>query len=538
MVAQLWWGTGYHGLSAPGLLTLDSNGDRQGPVTFSRMRNNSTSTYPFARSAEDVERMTYYNQTAKIFNGDSDLPPSDGSVDIVFHVYNWDSVEGIVLTATSIFGVLESFVCVGFLVRYRRNKLVLATSPADTIVLCIGCMILFATGFGYIGTPTAQKCRNRVLLQVSGASLILGPMIVKNGMLVWLFRQDTRREKAVIDGAWRRVRLASCLVPVLSVSLVCVWGARARLEPVRFVQDGVLYDRCRVPANSEAALLDAATALLFCMWLLLVATAYFTAKIQIQEFNETSQIILIAFSFLVPVCLVGMISQAPDAFTDFKVYIVVFIFASVILATVVGSRALDVYRSQLSRPTDVKKESGRLRRSSKATIEGARPSVRQSGGRPTKSVSSYGFAKLSKVCDPTSRCLLAIDHEFNLWVLVKLQTTERCTFCIRKSYTGYLSKWTLGMPSVHMLGDRKVWLTLSSPLKEDCFPITDTFGFVQEGSTIQLDQRPFGLNSSLVVEFGSAGKAAAFVEELEAAVKEMQRSKPGTNSLLPNASTE
>ncbi|KAJ3237683.1 hypothetical protein HDU78_003924 [Chytriomyces hyalinus] len=485
----------------------------QGPVTFSRMRNNSTSTYSFARSAEDVERMTYYNQTAKIFNGDSDVPPSDGSVDIVFHVYNWDSVEGIVLAATSVFGVLESFVCVGFLVWYRRNKLVLATSPADTIVLCIGCMILFATGFGYIGTPTAQKCRNRVLLQVSGASLILGPMIVKNGMLVWLFRQDTRREKAVIDGAWRRVRLAACLVSVLSVSLACVWGARARLEPVRFMKDGVLYDRCRVPENSEAALLDAATALLFVMWLLLVATAYFTAKIQIQEFNETSQIILIAFSFLVPACLVRMISQAPDAFTDFKVYIVVFIFATVILATMVGSRALDVYRSQLSRPTDVKKESGRLRQSSKATTEGARPSVRQSGGRPTKSVSSYGFAKLNK-------------------------TTERCTFCIRKSYTGYLSKWMLGMPSVHMLGDRKVWLTLSSPLKEDCFPITDTFGFVQEGSTIQLDQRPFGLNSSLVVEFGSAGKAAAFMDELGAAVKEMQRSKPGTNSLLPNASTE
>ncbi|KAI8831329.1 periplasmic binding protein-like I [Chytriomyces cf. hyalinus JEL632] len=503
----------YHGLSAPGLLTLDSNGDRQGPVTFSRMKNNSTTTYPFARSAEDVEQMTYYNYTAKIFNGDSATPPSDGSVDIIFHVYNWESAEGIVLAATSVFGVLESFVCVGFLVRYRRNKLVMATSPVDTIVLCIGCMILFSTGFGYIGTLTAQKCRTRVLLQVTGASLILGPMIVKNGMVVWLFRQDTRREKAVIDGAWRRVRFASCLVPVLSVSLACVWGARARLEPVRFAKDGVLYDRCRVPANAEAAFLNAATALLFVMWLLLVGTAYFTAKIQIQEFNETSQIILIAFSSLVPFCLVQMISQSPDANTDFKVYIVVFIFVAVILATMVGSRALDVYRSQLSRPTDVKKESGRLRRSSKAIIEGARPSVRQSGGKPTKNVSSYGFAKLSK-------------------------TTERCTFCVRTSYTGYLSKWMLGMPSVHMLGDRKVWLTLSSPLKDDCFPITDTFGFVQEGSMLQLDLKPFGVNSSLVIEFGSAGKAAAFVEELGAAVNEMQRSKPGTNSFLQNASTE
>ncbi|KAJ3236873.1 hypothetical protein HDU81_010238 [Chytriomyces hyalinus] len=473
---------------------------------------NEMAHYQF-ESTEDVKGMAYYNDTAEIFNGGSSIPPSDGSIDVALHVYDWSSVEGIVLATTAAFGVLESLVCVGFLVRYRRNKLVMATSPVDTTVLCLGCLILFATGFGYIGTPTAQRCRNRVLMQVSGASLILGAMLVKNGMVVWLFRQDRRREKAVIDSAWRLVRLLSSIVPIIAVSLACVWGAREKLEPVRFAQGGVLYDRCRVPTNSDAVLLDAATGLLLVMWLILVGTAYFTAKIQIQEFNETSQIILIAFAFLVPVCLVQMISQSPDALTDFKVYIVVFIFATVILVTMVGSRALDVFRSQLSSPTDVKKESGRLRRSSKATVEVARPSVRQSAARPPKTVSSYGFAKLNK-------------------------TTERCTFCVRKSYNGWLSKWALAMPSVHMLGDRKVWLTLSSPLKEDCFPITDTFGFVQERSTLELDLRPFGLNSSLVIEFGSAAEAAAFEEELGVAVREMQRSKPGTSSFLQNVSSD
>ncbi|KAJ3236874.1 hypothetical protein HDU81_010239 [Chytriomyces hyalinus] len=441
----------YYGQIAPGLMTLDAFGDRQSRVTFTSLTGDYLNSTAFAISSDDYSSIVEYNYSAPAFYGGGTVPPPDGSVTITTVYYSMKSLEG-------------------------------------RIILSLGMFVLiYISMFFHLGIPTSTTCKARILTLTIGIAMLLPPLIIKNAMLAWLFRQTHRLQKIFIDQMWSRVRLL-VYGPVWAAACVFLaWACNASIRPVQLLQNDHAFFQCHICRdNGQVATIVLAFNVLIV--LVLFVTAFFTCRIENADLNETSKLGFVVASVIGGYRLVQILSQAPDSLTDFKTVIIVWVINTLILFTVMGAPIFNLYQSRTRPPL---KQTERSEQSSVTSGQTRNPH------RGTRFiVSKYNFTQLNKT---RIRCIFQIQTRMKL-----------------------ASPWFTAPASLHSSGDRKAWVALTNPTKAWCFPISESLGFVVEGTTAKLDLKHFSINQSVILEFADANEARAFEKEFVSALRAIQ----------------
>ncbi|TPX75419.1 hypothetical protein CcCBS67573_g03329 [Chytriomyces confervae] len=479
----------YSGLIAPGFMTLDAFGDRQSRIAFQSFSGDYLNRTTFAMSSDDYSSIVEYNYSAPAFFGGGTIPPADGSITVITMYYSLKTIEGPIVLSLGISGTLAGFVCLFFLVRYKQEKSVMSASPVDMILFCMASVLIYISLFFNIGIPTCTSCKARISTLTIGVTMLLPPLIIKNAMLAWLFRQNHRLQKKCIDQIWNRVRLLVYGPVCAAACTFLVWVCYARIRPIQLLHGDSAYFQCHV-VRDHVRVPTIVLAFNVLIVLVLLVTALFTYRIENTDLNETSKIGFVAVSVIGGFCLVQILSQAPDSMTDFKIDIIVWVANTFILFTVMGVPIINWYQSRTRLPL---KHIEPTRRSSVASVQ------THNGYRETTHhvVSKYNYIQLNKT---SIRCIFQIHARMKL-----------------------ASPWFTATASLHSSGDRKAWVAFTNPTTAWCFPISESFGFVVEGTTATLDLKPFSINQTLVLEFEDADEAQEFEQEFISALGTIQR---------------
>ncbi|KAJ3230516.1 hypothetical protein HDU78_008284 [Chytriomyces hyalinus] len=484
----------YAGISAPGLVTFDSFGDRQSRIAFQSYTGDHLNKTTFGISSDDYSSIVEYNETAPVFFGGAIVPPPDGSLTVTTTYYSLTSIEGIILVSLAVLGVCAGLFCIFILVWNRQEKLVKSASPLDMIVLSMASILVYTFSFLNVGIPSAVTCKARISTLSTGISFLLPALIIKNAMLVWLFHQNRRLQKKSIDQMWKRVRLLVYGPVLVAACAFLAWTCGINMRAVQFRHHDTAFFRCQMNnhrENSQFVMLQ----LVFngVILLLLFVTALFTSRIQNTDLNETSKIGFVAVSVIGGFCLVQILSQSPDSMTDFKIAMIVWVVNTFILFTVMG---IPVIRLHQSRKSLKRKQKNRNDESS--ALFGTSIQTHYIQREQRHVISAYNYIQLNKT---RIRCIFKIQNRMKL-----------------------TSPWFTATASLHSCGDqKKTWLALTNPTTAWCFPISESFGFVAEGATAILDLKPFDIHQTLVVEFADAVESRGFVLECRLALGAMQR---------------
>ncbi|KAJ3229199.1 hypothetical protein HDU78_009180 [Chytriomyces hyalinus] len=378
----------YSGLTAPGFMTLDAFGDRQSRIAFQSFSGDYLNRTTFAMSNDDYSSIVEYNYSAPAFFGGGTVPPADGSITVITMYYSLKTIEGPIVLSLGISGTLAGLVCLFFLVRYKQEKSVMSASPVDMILFCMASVLIYISLFFNIGIPTCPSCKARISTLTIGVTMLLPPLIIKNAMLAWLFRQNHRLQKKCIDQMWNRVRLLVYGPVCAAACAFLVWVCYARIRPIQLLHGDSAYFQCHV-VRDHVQVPTIVLAFNVLIVLVLLVTALFTCRIENTDLNETSKIGFVAVSVIGGFCLVQILSQAPDSMTDFKIDIIVWVANTFILFTVMGVPIINWYQSRVRSPL---KHIERSRRSSVASVQ------THNGYRETTRhvVSKYNYIQLNK----------------------------------------------------------------------------------------------------------------------------------------------
>ncbi|KAI8831338.1 periplasmic binding protein-like I [Chytriomyces cf. hyalinus JEL632] len=481
----------YAGISAPGLVTFDSFGDRQSRIDFQSFTGDYMNRTTFAISSDDDSSIVEYNETAPVFFGGAIVPPPDGSLTVKTTYYSMASVEGIILFSLAVLGVGAGIFCIIILVYNRQEKLIKSASPLDMIIFSIASVLVYTFSFFNLGIPTALTCKARVATLSTGMSFLLPALIIKNAMLAWLFHQNRRLQKKSIDQMWKRMRLLVYGPVWIAACAFLAWTYNVSIRPVQLLHHDIAYFRCQMNRGNSQFLM---VQLVFngLVLLLLFVTAFFTSRIQNADLNETSKIWFVAVSVIAGFCLVQILSQSPDSMTDFKTAIIVWVVNTFILFTVMGLPIIQLYQSR-----KYLKRKQRNRNNESSSLFGTSIQTRIHRETTRNVVSKYNYIQLNK-------------------------TRIRCIFKIQNRMT-FASPWFTATASLHSCGDQKTWFALTNPTTAWCFPISESRGFMVHGATAILDLKLFDINQTLVLEFADAVESRGFVVECRLAVGVIQK---------------
>ncbi|TPX75406.1 hypothetical protein CcCBS67573_g03321 [Chytriomyces confervae] len=473
----------------------DFGGKSKSRIAFQSYTGDHMNKTTFGISSDDYSSIVEYNETAPVFFGGAIVPPPDGSLTVTTMYYSLTSIEGIILVSLAVLGVGAGMFCIFILVKNWQEKLVKSASPLDMIVLSIASVLVYTFSLFNVGIPTVFTCKARVSTLSTGISFLLPALIIKNAMLVWLFHQHRRLQKKSIDQMWKRVRLLVYGPVSVAASAFLVWTCNINIRAVQLLHHDTAYFRCQMNNHGETSKF-VMLQLVFngVILLLLFVTAFFTSRIQNTDLNETSKIGFVAVSVIGGFCLVQILSQSPDAMTDFKIAVIVWVVNTFILFTVMGIPVIRLHQSR-----KYLKRKQRNRNDESSAVFGTSIQTHYMPREQRHVISAYNYIQLNKT---RIRCIFKIQNGMNL-----------------------PSAWFTATASLHSCGDqKKTWLALTNPTTAWCFPISSSIGFVVEGTRGILDLKAFDIHQTLVVEFADAVESRGFVQECRLALEAMQRS--------------
>ncbi|KAJ3402356.1 hypothetical protein HDU80_005172 [Chytriomyces hyalinus] len=347
----------------------------------------------FGISSDDYSSIVEYNETAPVFFGGAIVPPPDGSLTVTTMYYSLTSIEGIILVSLAVLGVGAGMFCIFILVKNWQEKLVKSASPLDMIVLSIASVLVYTFSLFNVGIPTVFTCKARVSTLSTGISFLLPALIIKNAMLVWLFHQHRRLQKKSIDQMWKRVRLLVYGPVSVAASAFLVWTCNINIRAVQLLHHDTAYFRCQMNNHGETSKF-VMLQLVFngVILLLLFVTAFFTSRIQNTDLNETSKIGFVAVSVIGGFCLVQILSQSPDAMTDFKIAVIVWVVNTFILFTVMGIPVIRLHQSR-----KYLKRKQRNRNDESSAVFGTSIQTHYMPREQRHVISAYNYIQLNKV---------------------------------------------------------------------------------------------------------------------------------------------
>ncbi|KAJ3399302.1 hypothetical protein HDU80_008087 [Chytriomyces hyalinus] len=466
---------GYDGALADSII-LDANGDIELPFCFSRLSGSYLNISIFAMSGKEAQDFAEYQTTAPIFYDDSSTPPPDGPPSVLIQSNGMND-------------------------RDRINR-VKAGAPVELGALSIGCCVMYASLMLYIQSLDPLLCRLKVGVTGAAAIVILVPLIAKNSIKVWLFRQKVIQKKVASIMAHQRWVQAGVMVVGASLVLAkAVMGGDAVQVLSDF--DGK-YLHCVEPMKvspASRAVMGVYFGFVAVLWLMLPVLAFMSAHIRSTEHNEATPLVLTAVTSLGGFCLTQatMVSSSRD--TDFKIGLLVWTVTTVNLQVNVGMRVFVVLKEmvlkrygKLGVPS-----SSRMNASSSATVSG-------------------------KAASP----VLAVEGVYNCWILGNM-------ICFQVRYrNSHASHWMVGTVYLNAWQGSRWWITFVTDDDIFCLPAPDAESFTLIETTVVVSscRRQYGEQglanvAGVVVELGTKQEAIMLFEQCCAFMDPSSQKKKG-----------
>ncbi|KAJ3220992.1 hypothetical protein HDU81_010979, partial [Chytriomyces hyalinus] len=481
----------YTGYSDSGKLTLNNEGEVQLPGCFSSMTEVPGKDIIFARTDNAANQILEYDTSQPIFPGNSSIIPSDGSIEIVSFGYSFDNSEGIAIICLSVVGLLASVAGALFLYKFQKSAIIRASCLPEMLLICFGCLCAYAALLLFVGIPTSTVCNSRILLLLFGYATVTIPLICKNLMMRWLFGQESSRKIEAIRRA-KAVHRVSGIAAACVYIAVCVLSIEEfKFVPVNILDGNESYVMCAMKFSRAAAPMYVLYISTGVLWAALVVTAIMSTRVQLVEYNETNQLVLVALFSGITIVLIRAMGTAANRFSDFKICVVIWITTTVILGTMLGGRVVDIMHDQFlehhSYPTSV------------YDCHSSRQSSSVLNFAPRKSIKLYSFRILDK-------------------------GAKICVFKIKRNGIGKVfEKWMQGIVSFHCLGLRK-WICITTLQKSHCIIIDDATVISSSSSSAEIRG-----NLKITMQFDDETACQLFLEDLRGAIKEVENRNDSQN---------
>ncbi|KAI8827372.1 hypothetical protein BJ741DRAFT_583617 [Chytriomyces cf. hyalinus JEL632] len=437
----------------------------------------------FARTDNSRANIISFDKTIPIFSGSSVIP-SDGSVRIFKFRYSLQTQEGTAIVCLSIIGILTSSAGALFLFKFQRASIVRASCLPEMLVICFGAACAYLSLLLVLDTPSSAACNARALLLLVGYSAILVPLASKNLMMRWIFGQESSRTLEAIRKAKTAFRMSAVTAAVVHVGVCVLALMEAKVVSLQVVDGSEAYVRCAVRGALVAptCIWYISNAL---VWILLVVSATLSTKVKLVEYNETTQMVLVALFSAMNIVLIAAMESAPDKLTDFKICIILWISTTAMLGTMLGGRVADVMQShvRIKHDNEASADDSYMRKSTKQT---------QLSFSRRKTIQFYSFRVLDKA-------------------------GKLCVFKIQRYGIGWIfEKWMTGIISLHSLGDKR-WICITTLQKAYCTVIRDPSNVSIASSCIEIKGA-----LEILVEFEVTEVAEVFMGDIGRAFKEIE----------------
>ncbi|TPX74137.1 hypothetical protein CcCBS67573_g04589 [Chytriomyces confervae] len=463
-------------------LVLNEQGDGESPVCFYTVTD-SVDGVEFARTDNSRAKIISFDKTIPIFSGSS-IVPSDGSVRIFKFRYSLQTQEGTAIVCLSIIGILTSSAGALFLFKFQRASIVRASCLPEMLVICFGAACAYLSLLLVLDTPSSAACNARALLLLVGYSAILVPLASKNLMMRWIFGQESSRTLEAIRKAKTTFRMSAIAAVVVHVSVCVLALMDAKVVSLQVVDGSEAYVRCAVRGALVAptCIWYVSNAL---VWISLVVSAMLSTKVKLVEYNETTQMVLVALFSAMNIVLIAAMESAPDKLTDFKICLILWITTTAVLGTMLGGRVVDVMQShvRIKHDNEASADDSYMRKSTKQT---------QLSFSRRKTMQFYSFRVLDKA-------------------------GKLCVFKIQRYGIGWIfDKWMTGIISLHSLGDKR-WICITTLQKAYCTVIRDPSKVSIASSCIEIKG-----TLQILVEFEVTEIAEVFMGDIGNAFKEIE----------------
>ncbi|KAJ3405920.1 hypothetical protein HDU80_000490 [Chytriomyces hyalinus] len=337
----------YFGYTTLGSTKLDSRGDVQMPICFTRFTGINDTYRSFGFSSDDSLSIVTYNEAAPKFYGGASIPPPDGPPITEPEYYSLITGKGQTLLVMSILGISASLFCVGFILYNSKVNEIKASIVPEMVVITIGCLTSYASLLLYISAPTSAICKSRATLPFVSLMLVAIPLLLKNMTIIWLF------SKRVIVKA-RVMSKMKCTAVLCELVILAVDGTMLGLFIVHSKaivltvpgNNDSSYFRCSVVSDTNSSLLSALYVFNALIVLLLLAAAYASTRVTVAEYSEVTQLTFIPLILIIAFALEkGIQSYSEDANLDFKIALIHWCLTTAVLYFMIGKRMLVVYRN-------------------------------------------------------------------------------------------------------------------------------------------------------------------------------------------------
>ncbi|KAI8831345.1 periplasmic binding protein-like I [Chytriomyces cf. hyalinus JEL632] len=475
----------FRNLDYPGIVTasevrLDDQGDAKSPVCFYLVTKDGD-TGEFARTDESRASIVSFNTSIPIFSGSFAIP-SDGFVELHSYRYSLRTNEGVAIACLSVIGILTSSAGAWFLYKFQKASIIRASCLPEMLAICFGTMCAYASLLLFMETPTSASCRARITLLLVGYSAIMIPLASKNLMIQWLFGQETSRTLDEILKAKAAYRACAWVAGIVHVGVCALALMQFKIVSLASVDGNDAYMRCsaRGILALPAYVWFISNAL---VWTGVVVSATLSTKVKLVEYNETTQMVLVALFSGMNFLLIATLETAPDKLTDLKTCLILWTTITAVLGTMLGGRVADVMKGY-----------GRKKRDN---------------GTSADSSSNKKSAKQSQISLNRQKTL----QFYSFRVLDK--AGKLCVFKIQKRGLCLMSeKWMRGVVSLHSLGGRR-WICITTLQKAYCAVISDVSAVSATSSSVEI-----GGAVRILFDFKDSVAAHLFMRDIENAFTE------------------
>ncbi|KAI9327231.1 periplasmic binding protein-like I [Zopfochytrium polystomum] len=163
----------------------------------------------------------------QIFFGGSHEPPSDG--DLVYVSNELPSKTGMAIFAVSVTGLTASLLAFAMALRYRRDRVFVATSGDFAFAHAAGTALVFASGPLFALSLSRSSCHLRLWFQLTGFGLFAASIIAKNTRMYFLLKP-----KRGADRNWFFEMALFAAIVLLEEGLLICWSLWNDPRPVAY----------------------------------------------------------------------------------------------------------------------------------------------------------------------------------------------------------------------------------------------------------------------------------------------------------------
>ncbi|KAJ3231071.1 hypothetical protein HDU81_004061 [Chytriomyces hyalinus] len=494
-------------------VTLDENGDLDLPISYLSYNGKEFDFITFGTANLTRGVMTSYNAAASIFHDGTSHAPVDGPASKALRLYTLDTLEGTVVLALSVFGIVQSiagFACGLF----NRKSTAFHVSEAS---FCAGSILGYLSIVLSVGGlfETWESCKVRVSLVLIGFVLIHAALIFENAYTIWIYSQRVAVTEVAVTRMRARAAVFAASLVVMELVLLGIWLKESRYKSITLESDEFTYLVCVEKKKEPVVSYYLLVVFNIAVGVVLLALAHSSQRV-IRDMHNKANVLLLTFLIsLTGFMLVQAVNASQTRETDFRASIAIWTTITIVFHCTMAIRIVE----RLSKLNlKLKRRRSRFKSQLGSTMFTSVPA------RLTTSIPRFATLRKSASTDGRHSDYAiqksAISNNRNCTLI---ETIRDCAFIRHPTWLHPFPKWNSGIIGVYAIREhKKVWFMFDAGDEGKvlclCFSsatTSDAVGVAVSGKTVYLAEK----KGRVRVEFSSLGNAKSFAANCERMLK-------------------